>query len=41
MNDAWTAAGMKGTIGSTLIYKMKSEMGLNGNLRAKPEAKTG
>jgi hypothetical protein len=35
VNDAWTAAGMNGKIGSTLIYKMRSEMGLSGNLRSK------
>ena len=39
-NEAWAAARMKGTIGSTLFYKTKSEMGLNGNLRAKSKPKT-
>ncbi len=34
VNEAWTAAGMPGTIGGTLINKMRSEMGLTGNLRA-------
>jgi hypothetical protein len=40
VNEAWAAARMKGTIGATLFYKMKSEMGLNGNLRAKSKPKT-
>jgi hypothetical protein len=35
VNEAWVAAGMNGKIGSTLIYKMRSQMGLSGNLRAK------
>jgi hypothetical protein len=35
VNDAWTAAGMNGTVGSTLIYKLRSQMGLSGNLRTK------
>jgi hypothetical protein len=35
VNGAWAAAGMSGTIGSTLVNKMRSEMGLTGNLRAK------
>jgi hypothetical protein len=34
VNQAWTAAGLSGTIGPTLINKMRSEMGLTGNLRA-------
>jgi hypothetical protein len=44
VNEAWAAARMKGSIGSTLINKKRSEMGLVGNLRAKPisaEAKSG
>ena len=40
VNDAWLAAKMKGTVGSTLFYKMKSEMGLTGNLRTKPKARS-
>jgi hypothetical protein len=40
VNEAWAAAGMNGTIGSTLIYKMRSEMGLSGNLPAKSQSKT-
>lgn len=35
VNEAWAAAGMSGTIGSTLVNKMRSQMGLTGNLRAK------
>jgi hypothetical protein len=40
VNDAWAAAGMNGTIGDTLIYKMRSEMGLSSKLRAKSKPKT-
>ena len=40
VNEAWAAAGMKGTIGDTLINKMRSEMGLSGNLRAKSKPRT-
>ena len=39
VNEAWAAAGKDGTIGSTLIQKMRSQMGLTGNLRAKPKPK--
>src|SRR4051812_25250438 len=39
VNEAWAAAGKEGTIGSTLINKMRSQMGLTGNLRAKPKPK--
>jgi hypothetical protein len=39
VNEAWAAAGKDGTIGSTLINKMRSSMGLTGNLRAKPKPK--
>jgi hypothetical protein len=39
VNEAWAAAGMSGTIGSTLVNKMRSEMGLTGNLRAKSKPK--
>jgi hypothetical protein len=35
VNEAWAAAGMNGTIGSTLINKMRAQMGLSGNLRGK------
>ncbi len=40
VNQAWTAAGMSGTIGSTLVNKTRSEMGLTGNLRAKSKPRT-
>jgi hypothetical protein len=40
VNDAWAAAGMNGTVGATLIYKLRSEMGLSGNLREKSKPKT-
>jgi len=40
VNEAWAAARMTGTIGATLINKMRSEMGLSGNLRAKSKPKT-
>ena len=40
MNEAWTAAGMKGTIGDTLIYQRGAEMGLSGKLRAEAKPKT-
>jgi hypothetical protein len=39
VNEAWAAAGKDGTIGSTLIQKLRSQMGLTGNLRAKPKPK--
>jgi len=40
VNEAWAAAGKDGTIGSTLINKMRSQMGLTGNLRATSKPKT-
>jgi len=40
VNEAWAAAGKDGTIGPTLIHKMRSQMGLSGNLRAKPKPET-
>jgi hypothetical protein len=40
VNEAWAAAGMNGTIGSTLVNKMRSQMGLTGNLRAKSNPRT-
>jgi hypothetical protein len=40
VNTAWAAARKKGTIGSTLINKMRSQMGLSGNLRPKSTLKT-
>ena len=40
VNEAWAAAGMTGKIGDTLINKMRSQMGLSGNLRAKSKPST-
>jgi hypothetical protein len=40
VNEAWTAAGMKGAIGDTLIYQTRAEMGLSGKLRAKSKSRT-
>jgi hypothetical protein len=40
VNEAWTAAGMKGAIGATLIYQTRADLGLSGNLRVKPKPKT-
>jgi hypothetical protein len=37
VNEAWTAAGMEGTISPTLVNKMRSELGLAGNLRVGPD----
>ena len=33
VNEAWSAAGMQGTISETLVNKTRSHMGLAGNLR--------
>ncbi len=40
VNEAWTKSGKDGSIGSTLIQKVRSQLGLTGNLRAtsKPKA---
>ena len=35
VNEAWTTAGMDGTISETLVNKTRSHMGLAGNLRGK------
>src|SRR5271157_3099728 len=40
VNQAWAAAGKNVAIGSTLINKMRSQMGLSGNLRAKSKPET-
>jgi hypothetical protein len=40
VNDAWTKAGKDGSIGATLIQKMRSQMGLTGNLRANSKPST-
>jgi hypothetical protein len=37
VNEAWAAAGFEGTIGPTLVTKMRSELGLTGNIRKGPE----
>jgi hypothetical protein len=41
VNEAWTAAGMEGTISPTLVNKMRSELGLSGNLRVAPDQTKG
>ncbi len=41
VNDAWSKAGMDGTISETLVNKMRARMGLTGNLRGKRAAKKG
>jgi hypothetical protein len=35
VNEAWTAAGMGGTISPTLVNKVRAELGLTGNLRGR------
>ena len=40
VNEAWAAAGMNGTIGATLIYEMRSQMGLSGKLRVQSKRRT-
>ena len=40
VNEAWTKAGKDGSIGPTLIPKLRSEMGLTGNLRPTSKPKT-
>jgi hypothetical protein len=40
VNEAWAAAGMDGTIGDTLIYEMRKQLGLSGNVRTKSKPKT-
>jgi hypothetical protein len=39
VNDAWTKAGMSGTISPTLVNKMRASLGLTGNLRGKSKTK--
>jgi hypothetical protein len=34
VNDAWSAAGMEGTISATLVNRIRSQMKLTGNLRS-------
>ncbi len=38
-NEAWSAAGMEGSISETLVNKTRSTMGLAGNLRGKRRTK--
>jgi hypothetical protein len=38
VNEAWTAAGMEGSIGDTLIYQTRADLGLSGKSRAKPKS---
>ena len=40
VNKAWTAAGMKGAVGATLIYQTRADLGLSGKNRMKPKTKT-
>ena len=35
VNEAWTAAGMKGTISHPIISQVRKQLGLTGNLRGK------
>jgi hypothetical protein len=35
VNEAWTSAGMEGTISEALVNKMRAQMGLSGNLRSR------
>ena len=37
VNDAWAAAGMKGTISHTVISEVRKELGLIGNQPGKPK----
>ena len=39
VNQAWTKAGMSGTISSTLVNKTRALLGLTGNLRGKSKTK--
>src|SRR6476620_5180239 len=41
VNEAWKAAGFEGTIGPTLVTKMRSEMGLTGNIPKGTGRRTG
>ena len=41
VNEAWTAAGFEGTIGPTLVTRMRSEMGLTGNIRKRRGMRAG
>jgi hypothetical protein len=37
VNEAWNDAGMTGSISAALINKMRSDLGLTGNLRGRPK----
>ena len=39
VNDAWRAAGFAGTISPTLVTKLRSQLGLTGNIRKGPGKK--
>lgn len=39
VNEAWKAAGFEGTIGHTLVSKMRSKFGLTGNIPKGPKKK--
>ena len=40
VNEAWAIAGFKGTISETIVYKVKSSLGLTGNVqKSKTSAK--
>jgi hypothetical protein len=41
VNEAWKAAGMEGTISETLVNKMRSVLGLTGNLRKRSQPVSG
>jgi hypothetical protein len=40
VNEAWQESGREGSISETLVNKMRSEMGLTGNLRGKRSPNT-
>ncbi len=39
VKEAWTAAGMNGTIGDTLIYELRKQLGLSGKSKPRTAAK--
>src|SRR5262245_54764666 len=39
VNEAWKAAGFEGTISPTLVTKVRSQLGLTGNMRKRPGKK--
>jgi hypothetical protein len=40
VNEAWKAEGFEGTISHTLVTKVRSQLGLTGNMRKRPGKKT-